>query len=357
MSIVKSQLGRTYKQGKPLSEDCRIMIIDELEQKFRGNKENLSVDRGAFAAVSRTFRVSKPAVKTIWTKYCLGPESTGRRPRGRPKKLTNADIDYIEYVKTQKPSATTNHIHAELVSVSTTTVTPRTVNNAVRSYLPKRWTHKKIKRVARERFTLDNLRYTETFMELLHSVDPYRLQFMDESGFKLPEVCHPLYGHAPCGERAIEVVRYHSAPNVTLHLLAGLGGVSHYKVTPGASDSITFLNFITECVYSQTDYGVPALKPNDILVIDNATIHHSQDAQLLKTWLEAQGIDVVYTPKYSPDMNPVEECFSKIKAVIRQPSFGTIVQANLPTAIYTATKTVTSGDMHSFFRHTGYLQC
>ena len=194
-------------------------------------------------------------------------------------------------------------------------------------------------------------------MQLLHSVDPHRLQFMDESGFKLPEVCNPLYGHAPCGEPAIEVVRYHSRPNVTLHLLAGLGGVSHCKVTHRASDSITFMNFITECVHSVTDYGVPALKPNDIFVVDNATIHHSQTAQALKAWLEMQGIDVIYTPKYSPDMNPVEECFSKIKSIIRQPAYGDIVQANLSTAIYSATKSVSSGDMHSFFRHTGYIQC
>ena len=96
------------------------------------------------------------------------------------------------------------------------------------------------------------------------------------------------------------------------------------------------MNLITECVHSQTENGVTALYPNDILVIDSATIHHSQTFQVLKTWLETQGIDVLYTRKYSPDMNPVEEFFSKIKAVIRQPSFGTIVQANLSMAIYTA---------------------
>ena len=146
---------------------------------------------------------------------------------------------------------------------------------------------------------------------------------MDESGFKLPEVCNPLYGHAPIG--AIEVVRYHSRPNVTLHLLAGIGGVSHCKVTQGASDSATFMDFITECVHSVTEYGVTALKPHDILVIDNAPIHHSQTAQALRSWLEMQGIDVIFTLKYSPDMNPVEEYFSKIKTVIRQPTYGDIV--------------------------------
>lgn len=355
----KSKLGRVFVNGKPLSEELRGMIIDELENNFDGNKETLSVSRGAFVQVSKTFRVSQPTVKAIWNKYCTKnmSASINKRSRGRPKKLTNADLDFIEYMKLQKPSATSENIHTELSSVSTTQVVPRTINTAIRSYLPERWTRKKIKYVAKERFTYDNLVYTETYMELLHSVDPYRLQFMDESGFKLPEVCNPLYGHAPRGQRAIEVVRYHSRPNVTLHLLAGLGGVSHCKVTAGASDSLTFINFITECVHSATDYGVTALKPNDILVVDNATIHHSEIAQELKRWLEVRGIDVVYTPKYSPDMNPVEECFSKIKSVIKQPSYNDIVHTNLYTAIYSATKSILSGDMHSFFRHTGYLNC
>ena len=166
-----------------------------------------------------------------------------------------------------------------------------------------------------------------------------------------------MYGHAPVGERAVEVVRYHSRPNVTLHLLAGLTGVDHCKVTKGASDSYTFVDFITECVYTITDYGVPALRPGDILVVDNAPIHHSEICQVLKIWLQQQGVDVVFTPKYSPDMNPVEECFSKIKSVLRRPQYGDILQHNLSFAIYEATKSVSSGDMHAFFRHTGYLFC
>lgn len=76
---------------------------------------------------------------------------------------------------------------------------------------------------------------------------------------------------------------------------------------------------------------------------------------MLKIWLERQGIDVVFTPRYSPDMNPVENCFSKIKSVVRKPEFGQVLQDNFHLAIYTATKTVTSGDMHSFFRETGYI--
>ena len=75
------------------------------------------------------------------------------------------------------------------------------------------------------------------------------------------------------------MTRYHSTPNVILHLLAGLPGVCHFKVTYGASESLTFIDFITECVHTSLSvYGVPAVKPGDILVVDNPTIHHSDVA-------------------------------------------------------------------------------
>ena len=67
-------------------------------------------------------------------------------------------------------------------------------------------------------------------MNYLSGIDPHRLRFMDESGVRLPEAAHPSYGHAPIGERAIEIVRYHGRPNVILHLLAGLSGVDTVRL-------------------------------------------------------------------------------------------------------------------------------
>ena len=124
-------------------------------------------------------------------------------------------------MKKMKPSLTSSALHADLMQVSTSNIAPRTVRRALKSYMSEPWTYKKIKPVAAERLTLNNLVYTETYMDLLNRVDPYKLQFMDESGFRLPEVGTPLYGHAPKGQRALEIVRYHSVPNATLHLLAG----------------------------------------------------------------------------------------------------------------------------------------
>ena len=71
MLTLKNKAGWTYENGKPLSNDFCRMIIDELEQKINGNKQNHSINCGAFSEVSKTFRVSVPAVSSIWTKYCM----------------------------------------------------------------------------------------------------------------------------------------------------------------------------------------------------------------------------------------------------------------------------------------------
>lgn len=355
MAETTSEMGRIYKNGYRVDNDLKNLVISELVCDFGGNIDTTFVKRGGFYAVSKKLKLHATTVKKIWNAHCLG--NTIHSKCGAKRKLSDHDINYIEYSKMQKPSRTSNAIHADLMTVSTTDVCPRTVRRAYKLYMDVPYTFKRIKFSARERYTATNLQYTETFMALLNAIDPHRLRFMDESGFRLPEVSMTHYGHAPRGERAIEIIRYHSRPNATLHLLAGLHGVGHCKVTDGASDTYTFVNFITECVNTITEYGVSALMPGNVLVVDNAAIHHSEISQVLKMWLERQGIDVVFTPKYSPDMNPVEECFSKIKGIIRQPQYGQLLQENMHAAIYSTTKHISSGDMYSFFRHTGYISC
>ena len=192
----------------------------DIVQNYKGNKVTSEVTCGAFSAVSKKYKVSVSTVTRHWKIFCSGKETTHKVP-GRRRTITDQDIDYIKYRKKMKPSLTSSALHADLMQVSTSNIGPRTVRRALKSYMSEPWTYKKIKPVAAERLTLNNLVYTETYMDLLNRVDPYKLQFMDESGFRLPEVGTPLYGHAPKGQRALEIVRYHSMPNATLHLLAG----------------------------------------------------------------------------------------------------------------------------------------
>ena len=135
----------------------------------------------------------------------------------------------------------------------------------------------------------------------------------------------------------------------------GINGVMHASTMDGASNSATFIESIGECVDTVTDLGLSALEPGDVLVIDNAPIHHSQEAETLARWLATQDIDYVFTPKYSPDMNPAEYCFSKIKKLLPRPYYRNLINRNLHVAIHDAVSEITAGDTHGYFRELGYL--
>ena len=77
-----------------------------------------------------------------------------------------------------------------------------------------KYSRKKISSFAQERFTVENMAYTQIFIDYLHAKNPYKLKFFDECGLKLPFHGKRLYGHAPVGERCVEFIRYHESPNI-----------------------------------------------------------------------------------------------------------------------------------------------
>jgi hypothetical protein len=95
------------------------------------------------------------------------------------------------------------------------------ISRAIKSKLlsGKRYTRKRITHVARERFTDENMIYTQLFINYLSSKDPRRIKFFDEAGMKTPDVGTRMYGSAPIGERCVEIVRKRETPNFTLNLL------------------------------------------------------------------------------------------------------------------------------------------
>lgn len=94
-------------------------------------------------------------------------------------------------------------------NVSASTVS-RAIKNKMKSC--KRYSMEKITHLAKERFTPENMLYTQSFMNYVSSKNPYTLKFFDEAGIRIPEVGTRLYGHAPVGERA-EVTRKCPSPN------------------------------------------------------------------------------------------------------------------------------------------------
>ena len=93
----------------------------------------------------------------------------------------------------------------------------------------------------------------------------------------------------------------------------------------------------------------PSLQKGQLVVMDNLSIHKGQKVQQL---IEAQGCQLLFLPAYSPDFSPIEETFSKIKAVLRR--VGARTQEALQEALASALLTVTATDAAGWFQHCGY---
>lgn len=93
----------------------------------------------------------------------------------------------------------------------------------------------------------------------------------------------------------------------------------------------------------------------DIVVFDNCRTHHYAGGFALAQWLDAMGIDVVYLPTYSPELNPIELVFQKLKIVLKREEMQQLVSADLHAAIYFALEEITENDIAGFYRNTEYL--
>ena len=122
----------------------------------------------------------------------------------------------------------------------------------------------------------------------------------------------------------------------------GLDGVHAPWTLDGAIDAGAFLIYVEHVL-------VPTLEGGEIVVLDNLSSHkHPRVAPLL----HAAGAEVWYLPPYSPDFNPIEEMWSKIKQILRSIAARTF--DGLVEAIGTAIDQVTTSDLHGWFTHCGY---
>jgi transposase len=130
--------------------------------------------------------------------------------------------------------------------------------------------------------------------------------FIDETWAKDNMV--RLYGRCPRGRRLLDKVPL--ARWETTTFLAGLrhDGLTAPMVLHGPINGAAFLAYVEQVL-------CPALKPGDIVVIDNLGSHRSSKIREL---IESRGARLVYLPKYSPDLNPIEMAFAKLKALLRK---------------------------------------
>ena len=207
--------------------------------------------------------------------------------------------------------------------------------------------------IAAEKFTKNM--YTQLFIDYLSSKDIGTVKFFDEAGIKTPGIGTRLYGHSPVGERCVEVVRKEENPNTTLNMLVSVNGPEYYNLIDGATNTAEFLNFFQEAANATSNTTPhPVLEIGDTIVMDNLAVHHFDGGEILEDFLADMGIELIYTPVYSPDLNPIEMCFNKIKTLLNN-DFNDLVHYNVKLAASYAVDSITENDMRGFYKHTSYL--
>jgi transposase len=172
--------------------------------------------------------------------------------------------------------------------------------------------------------------------------DARRLVFVDESGFNTSMA--RLRARAPKGKRAYGKVPRNRGKNTTLIAAITLeGAMSQPMTVEGATDSEAFEAYVEH-------FLAPSLREGQVVVLDGLGAHRPKRIREL---IEARGADLVFLPSYSPDFNPIEEAFSKIKALLVRKE-GARVREVLVEAIGRALASVTTEDAAGWFAHAGY---
>ena len=172
------------------------------------------------------------------------------------------------------------------------------------------------------------------------TLQPADFVFVDETSTSI--ALTRRYARAPRGQRAHgQVPRNHGTPTTLLAALSpsGLGAAMTLE---GAANTDAFTVYVRELL-------CPTLRPGQRVILDNVNFHR---AAAVGELIEAAGCHVLFLPPYSPDFNPIEHAFSKIKARLRAAPART--QAALEAAIADALDQVTTRDAHGWFRHCGY---
>src|SRR4051794_23442001 len=273
---------------KPLSNDLRQRILDAVDNR-EGSRRKLAA----------RFSVN---TSTITRLLQLRRQTGSFEPRphggGVEPTLDHDALERLRKLVEETPDATLGALKQKLGVSGSRMIICRALQK-LGLPLKKKSPH------AAERDTPEVRRKRREFREEIGPIEPRRLVFVDETG--ITTAMTPTYGRAPRGERVVA-----SAPasweSMTVIAALGLDGVRAPLAVPGSSDATTFLAYVEQVL-------VPVLHDGDVVVFDNLASHLVPG---VAEAIEKAGARVLRLPPYSPDLNPIEEMFSKFKEFLRR---------------------------------------
>jgi len=290
-------------------------------------------DRGlGTRAVATKFSVSESWVRRLKQRRRQNGEVIPRQPRPRQPTLT-PHLDRIRELVATHPDATLEELRALLgvaVCVATLWAAVRRLGLTVK---------KKVLRAA-EQDRPDVKQKRDDWQAAQPTLDPARLVFVDETWASTAMTRR--YGRAPAGERLVCPVPHGHWKTTTFVAGLRLGGLTAPLVIDGAVNGDLFVAYVEQVL-------VPTLVPGDVVVMDNLSSHKRAR---VRQAIEGAGCALLFLPPYSPDLNPIEQAFAKLKALLRKAQERSV--DGLWSFLGGALDLFSAEECRNYFRHCGY---
>jgi transposase len=301
----------------PYSQDLRTRILNAIDQS-----------EGSIRQTASRFQVSTSfIVRLLRRRRETGAIEPKPHGGGQPPALDTNQLELLRELVRQQPDATLAELRQRLgVDCSLAAICRALKKLGI--------TRKKKTLHAQQRDTPEVQKKRRAFRREVAKLDPKHLVFVDESGVNTAMT--RTHGRAPAGERV-----HGAVPGFweSMTLICGLrlSGVTAPLIFPGATDTAAFQCYVEDVL-------VPLLKPGDVVIWDNLQPHK---AESVVRAVEAAKARVIPLPSSSPDLSPIEEMFSKLKATLR--SVAARTKEAITTAIGPALLDVSRQDILGWF--------
>lgn len=199
---------------------------------------------------------------------------------------------------------------------------------------------KRVSFVPESRNTLGNINLRETYCSEYSLQDEEKIIFVDEFGVSCST--RVGYGRSIVGSPARKNVRAIRSKNISVCAAIMKGGVKHFKISDTPYNSLKFLNFLQELITKLNNENIFTGR----IIMDNASIHKKEEQRI---FLENSGFELKFLPAYSPQLNPIEEVFSKWKHYIAQGNPNSVEELN--SLIENSSNSISAEDCEGFYRH------
>jgi transposase len=316
-----------WRRGKAYSQDLRERVLAAAD------------DGGSVCAIARRFHVSVSYVSKVLLRRQRTGQTTARAQRCHlPARLAGLRGS-IEARVTSRPDATIAELREWLCKTHQVSASTGLMWKTLAAL---DLTFKKKSLRAAEQDRPDVAEARTQWRQKQPSLTPSRLVFIDETWVKTNMT--RLYGRAPRGKRLVDAVPHGHWKTTTFIGALRCDAVTATGAFDGAVNGELFLAYVEQVL-------VPTLKPGDVVIMDNLRSHKVAG---VREAIEGAGAKLMFIPPYSPDLNPIEQAFAKLKALLRARAIRTVDA--LWKALGNLVDYFSPEECASFLRHDGYFQ-